>query len=298
VAERFNQIVGVDVAGPLHETARGVTQSIVAVDYFSKWPEATAVVSACGADVCAFFSSWCARFGIPEMIVADRGSVFDCAQFREFCESRGIVLHLTAAYHHQANGQVERTIRTLKDILFALSLESENDWDLYLEDALFAMRTAVHEATRTTPAMAVMGIRPRGLAESLLHLPVLTEDYDPADEAGRAAHLATLREQIRAALETAARRAKRAYDARIPERNRTPTYSPGDLVMLKNMNRKNRRQRFVGPYRVTAVLPDGTFEIADADDPTRIDTVAADRLKHYSGNPEHYPEDPGPGGRP
>jgi hypothetical protein len=114
VAERIGQFVGVDVAGPLHVTPRGVRSVILAVDYFAKWPEATAYPVVEAADVCTFFRGWIARFGVHETIIADRGSVFDSDQFHEFCELRGINLHLTVAYHHQANGQAERTIRTLK----------------------------------------------------------------------------------------------------------------------------------------------------------------------------------------
>ena len=49
------------------------------------------------------------RFGLPELIIADQGSVFIGKITQAFTDSRGIKLLNSTPYYAQANGQVEAT---------------------------------------------------------------------------------------------------------------------------------------------------------------------------------------------
>ena len=50
----------------------------------------------------------------------------------------GTTLHFSTAFHHQTNGQSERTIQTLEDILRACVLEFKNSWVNHLPLVEFA----------------------------------------------------------------------------------------------------------------------------------------------------------------
>ncbi|KAK1619322.1 hypothetical protein QYE76_024839 [Lolium multiflorum] len=53
------------------------------------------------------------RFGIPQTITTDGGSVFVSKEFRKFCEDMGIKLIRSSPYYAQANGQAEASNKSL-----------------------------------------------------------------------------------------------------------------------------------------------------------------------------------------
>ena len=55
--------------------------------------------------------------GLPELIVADNGSVFTSAEFEEFMKLNGIRHIRTAPYHPASNGETERAVKIFKERL-------------------------------------------------------------------------------------------------------------------------------------------------------------------------------------
>ncbi|XP_022893900.1 uncharacterized protein LOC111408367 [Olea europaea var. sylvestris] len=69
--------------------------------------------------------------GVPVSIVSDRDSRF-MSKFRKSLQGAiGTKLHFCTAYHHQSDGQSERTIQTLKGMLRACVLDLESSWESY-----------------------------------------------------------------------------------------------------------------------------------------------------------------------
>ena len=58
------------------------------------------------------------------------------------------------AYHPQCDGQVERT---LANMLAMYVDKNQKDWDLWLDQVLFAYRTSLHESTGATPFSLMYG---------------------------------------------------------------------------------------------------------------------------------------------
>ena len=54
--------------------------------------------------------------GIPEVIISDGGPQFR-SKFRNFAQEWGFQHIQSSPYHHQSNGEAERFVRTVKDIL-------------------------------------------------------------------------------------------------------------------------------------------------------------------------------------
>ena len=54
------------------------------------------------------------QHGAPGRFISDNGPPFNSAEFRTFCEFWSIELAPVSPGHTSANGQVERTIQTLK----------------------------------------------------------------------------------------------------------------------------------------------------------------------------------------
>ncbi len=53
------------------------------------------------------------RFGIPQTITTDQGSIFVSDEFVQFADSMGIKLLNSSLYYAQANGQAEASNKSL-----------------------------------------------------------------------------------------------------------------------------------------------------------------------------------------
>ncbi|GKV14629.1 hypothetical protein SLEP1_g25472 [Rubroshorea leprosula] len=145
---------GLDLLGPFIKGVGGVTHLIVGVDYFTKWVEARPLSSLTSRKIEDFvFSSIICRYGIPNQIVADNGTQFNCSSFRDFCSSYGIKLQFTSVYHPESNGMVESVNKViLKGIKPRLELHKAR-WADELNNVLWAYRTTSQTATGSPISM-------------------------------------------------------------------------------------------------------------------------------------------------
>jgi hypothetical protein len=68
--------MGVDILGPFPRAVGGYRYLFVAIDKFTKWPEATPVVNITQGVAVAFLKSIVCRFGVPNRIITDNGTHF------------------------------------------------------------------------------------------------------------------------------------------------------------------------------------------------------------------------------
>ncbi|GFY37960.1 retrovirus-related Pol polyprotein from transposon 412 [Trichonephila inaurata madagascariensis] len=94
--------------------------------------------------------------GFPRELQTDQGTSFMNALTTEVLERFGVKLVRSSIYHPQSN-PVESMHRTLKRILRVLCLEAIRDWEKILPQALFALRTVIHDSTGFLPAEPVHG---------------------------------------------------------------------------------------------------------------------------------------------
>ena len=77
-----------------------------------------------GAFVAQKMLKWQWRpFGVPSVIKSDQASLFVGSWFENLCAGMGIWQAFSQAYHHQANGRVERAGHSLIEILRKISEE-------------------------------------------------------------------------------------------------------------------------------------------------------------------------------
>ena len=111
---------GVDVIGPLRLTSSLNKYILTVVDYYTRYGEAwpladtdTDTVAECLIDgiIC--------RYGVPEVIVTDRGSPFVSVLAEAIYRELGISHHKAAAYHPAANGLVAVSYTHLSSVAAA-----------------------------------------------------------------------------------------------------------------------------------------------------------------------------------
>src|SRR5436190_15029925 len=156
--------IGIDIKGPLPLTTKRNRYLVVAMDYFTKWPEAKAIPNAKAETVAQFiFEEIICRHGVPKEILSDRGTHFNNALIDELCRRYQTKYRLTSSYRPQTNGMVERFNRTIGESLAKLAMDNdeEKEWDDYVNAVLLAYRTKKHETTGFTSFYLVIGRQAR-----------------------------------------------------------------------------------------------------------------------------------------
>ncbi|GJV57109.1 putative reverse transcriptase domain-containing protein [Tanacetum coccineum] len=92
-----------------------------------------------------------ARHGVPVSIISDRDSQFTSRFWQSLQKALGTQLDLSTAYHPQTDGQSERTIQTLEDMLRALTIDFGGNWDTYLPLVEFAYDNSYHSSVKCAP---------------------------------------------------------------------------------------------------------------------------------------------------
>ncbi|GKD68418.1 putative reverse transcriptase domain-containing protein, partial [Tanacetum coccineum] len=72
------------------------------------------------------------RHGVPVSIISDRDSKFTSQFWKSLNKGLGTQLDMSTAYHPQTDGQSERTIQTLEDMLRACVIDFGKGWDRHL----------------------------------------------------------------------------------------------------------------------------------------------------------------------
>jgi len=143
-------MIGIDFVGPLPITEKGNKYIIVAIDYFTKWPEAKAVKEATAKEVSTFIlEEIICRHGCPKRILSDRGSHFNNEMIRELTEKFKVKHGFSSPYHPKTNGLVERFNKTLCESL--AKLKEDKEWDRLIAPTLFAYRTKVQGSAKVEP---------------------------------------------------------------------------------------------------------------------------------------------------
>ncbi|GJR54495.1 putative nucleotidyltransferase, ribonuclease H [Tanacetum coccineum] len=161
----------------------------------------------------------------------------------------GIRLDLSTAYHPQTDGQSERTIQTLEDMLRACVIDFGGSWDVHLPLAEFSYNNSYHSSIRCPPFEALYGRKCRS--------PVLWVEIGEGSLIGPELVLETtdkvvlIKEKLKAATD----RQKSYAD----KRRKPLEFEVGDQVLLKVSswkgvvrfrNKGKLTPRYVGPFEI------------------------------------------------
>ncbi|XP_055615014.1 uncharacterized protein K02A2.6-like [Toxorhynchites rutilus septentrionalis] len=145
------QRIHIDFAGPF----LGLYFFVI-VDSYTKWPEVKIIPDMTTDTTIDRLREYFVTYGVPSIVVSDRGVQFTSDQFQAFLKRNNIVHKMGAPYHPATNGQAERFVLTFKDKLKALKCERK-DVQFELYKILMAYRRTVHPTTGKSPSMLVFG---------------------------------------------------------------------------------------------------------------------------------------------
>ncbi|GJS54992.1 putative reverse transcriptase domain-containing protein [Tanacetum coccineum] len=190
-----------------------------------------------------------ARHGVPISIISDRDSRFTSRFWQSMQEALGTRLDMSTAYHPQTDGQSERTIQTLEDMLRACVLDFGGSWDVHLPLVEFSYNNSYHSSVRCAPFEALYGRKCRS--------PIMWAEVGEGQLIGPELVQETTEKisQIKDRLKAARDRQKSYAD----KRRKPLEFSVGDYVLLKvspwkgvvRFGKKGKlAPRFVGPFEI------------------------------------------------
>ncbi|XP_033731071.1 uncharacterized protein K02A2.6-like [Pecten maximus] len=90
---------------------------LVTIDHYSKWPELSKLDNMGSKNTMLYLKSQMSRYGIPDKLITDNGPQFANEEFKKFSKTYGFEHTTSSPRYPQANGQAERTVQTVKNIL-------------------------------------------------------------------------------------------------------------------------------------------------------------------------------------
>jgi hypothetical protein len=233
----------------------------------------------------ALFDQVIQHYGVPRILLTDRGSEFTAALFNHLCKRMNLKHVTTTAYNPQCNGKNEKIHLFLQTAMFAFIDKKHKNWDRYLPAALLAYRTSPLAGIGYSPAYLCHGFEPNlpfdiiyG-AKTLIKDDILRMGTRFSDEIRTAFDIVNkLRKQNN-------KKVKDRYDnPRTPKARYNPEFTEGSHVLLRiAMQTQGRSKKFLprwgGPFTVQRRHTTQTWVIADKNG--KEQTVNAKRLISY-----------------
>ncbi|CAG2233136.1 unnamed protein product [Mytilus edulis] len=278
------ECIAIDIMGPLPQTDNDNEYIMVIGDYFSKWKEAYALKNHTAQAVAdKLVTEFICRFGAPTRIHTDQGREFESNLFSEICKLLGVEKSRTTPYRPQSDGMVEKYNHTAQNMLAMYVDENRTDWDDHLPFIMMAYRAAVHESTKCTPNLIMLGrevclpidiIAGTPPSETEFECPIKYVEWikDAMQESFAFAH---------EKLEASFLRQKRFYDVKLKIRS----FEKDQLVWYWYPPHAKRKLGvgWTGPYKIIRKISEVTYQI-ESSLTKKMKIVHVDHLKRVEGN--------------
>nr|GEU96287.1 putative reverse transcriptase domain-containing protein [Tanacetum cinerariifolium] len=200
------------------------------------------------------------KHGVPVLIISDRDGKFTSQFWKSLNKALGTRLDMSITYHPKTDGQSERTIQTLEDMLRACVLDFRKGWDKHLPLVEFSYNNSYHINIKAAPFEALYGRKCRS--------PICWAEVGDRHLTGPEIIHETTKKivQIKSRIQAACDRQKSYIDVR-----RKPLeFQVGDKVMLKVSpwkgvicfdKRGKLNPRYIGPFKILAKVGTVAYRI-------------------------------------
>jgi len=131
--------IAINIAGPFPDSDKGNRYLLIAMNYFTKWPEVYAIPNQEASTVAdTLVTNFFCRFGVPMELHSDQGRNFESRLIQEVQERLRVNKTRTTPLHPQSDGMVERYVKTIKEHLRKVVSTHQWDWDERLPIFLLA----------------------------------------------------------------------------------------------------------------------------------------------------------------
>ena len=229
--------------------------------------------------------------GVPISIVSDRDPRFTSRFWKSFQEALGTRLNFSTSFHPQTDGQSERTIQTLEEMLRACVLEFKGVWDEYIALLEFAYNNHFHSSIGMAPYEALYGRKCRSPLYWDKEGTTILEGPDIIQNAVDKIDI------VKSRLKAVQDRQKSYAD----QHRREMEYQVGEKVFLKVSpwkgvlrfgNKGKLSPRYIGPYEIIEKVGPLAYKLALPPKLSQIhDVFHVSMLRRYRSDPTHVLKD-------
>ena len=251
--------IGLDFIGPLPCTKNGNRYIVSTQDYLTKWPECFPVPDIQGETVArGLINHVISRHGCPQIVHSDCGSNLTSYYMEHVFRILNVTQTFSTPYHQQANGLIERLNATLYHVIGMHTNDNGDDWDEYLDLALFAYRNTVHKSTKYSPAQLLYGRHLRMPYDTTSQTAIIFDSDKPAVHRIRFL-INKLQEMAKKNILDAQRIQKTFYDSKRLEVN----FPIGSYVFLHEPHLKKSKfsPSWTGPWEILNRPDDLNYEL-------------------------------------
>ncbi|GJT09670.1 putative reverse transcriptase domain-containing protein [Tanacetum coccineum] len=226
------------------------------------------------------------KHGIPVSIICDRDPRFASNFWRSLQKALGTSLDMSTAYHPQTDGQSERTIQTLEDMLRACVIDFGNGWVKHLPLVEFSYNNSYHASIKAAPFEALYGRKCRS--------PVCWAEVGQVQLTGPELVQETTERIIQVKQRMQAARDRQKSYANL--KRKPMEFQVGDKVMLKVSpwkgvvrfgKRGKLNPRYVGPFKVLKKVGAVAYKLELPQELSRVHNTF-----HVSNLKKCYSDDP------
>ena len=152
---------------------------VTMMDVYSRYLIASPVKNHTASTVSrCLYESVVAYFGAPRSILSDRGTEFTGMIWESLAQLLGAKIKLTSPYYPQGNSVIERSHRTLSNMIRTMLLERKGeDWSTLLPTVMLCMNSMSQEKTGVSACEVLFGHNPN-LPSDISYTPVTSLSND------------------------------------------------------------------------------------------------------------------------
>lgn len=276
VMNQRNEVLAIDLFGPLPEGDQGERWILLVEDTATRWTELYALKDAT-ADACAriLMEEYFMRFGLPRRVISDNGVQFVSAVMRQCMSVLGIKQSLVPLYHPEAN-PAERKNRDLKQMLAQLVEEDHTSWPTKLSLIRFALNGAKCRTTGITPAYLTFAREMRSPTEVTHDIRAILDKNNFVPQI--TPYLRKFIDSLSAIRERVEIQQDKTKEYADQSRRPAENFQVGNLVLLKShvlsSALKNITAKFAprrdGPYKIVEKVSPTTYTLSHVSQPSEI----------------------------
>jgi hypothetical protein len=149
--------IHIDLCTELPVTKEGYTTVLVVKCVMSKWVKFIPIRSKGATDVAVALASVLETWGVPDIILSDRGTEFQNSVMTAIREIFGYKHIKTTAISPQGNGQAEAVMKVVKTTLASFVQDHQRDWSKYLGVLKMSVNGTVNTVTGYSPYFLMTG---------------------------------------------------------------------------------------------------------------------------------------------
>ena len=252
--------LAIDLAGPFTTSNKNEHWLLVIIDIHSRFVLLRTLIDKSATSVADVLLKVFFDFGFPRILQSDNGTEFVNRVLKKITESACIDHRLITPYHPRANGAAERTVQTVKLLIYKLIKGIKKDWSLFVPFTQYCINNKIKICTKSTAFNIMFGRPANPLKDYSKQEPAVVDD-DKIKQ-----HALFMQQTLFPAIAEATSYVTELIEQRFNSKYKITEFINGTYVMIIDKERtKKSDPAHKGPYKIIYKNKGGAYVLMDLD---------------------------------